>query len=87
MVPMVELGDMPGVGPVLRRAIWSNNGVWQPGSTVTVRGEWDDDHPGETFVSSKDVVEQAVVAGAAEAESSASPETQPPTRRRRKRGQ
>lgn len=84
-VPMIELGDLPGVGPVLRRAIWSNNGVWQPGSQVVVRGTWDDE-PVEEFVSSKDVDELARERAAKVVATAQAPVNAPASKRSRKRG-
>lgn len=50
-VPMLQLSDVPDVGTVLVRAVWSNNGIWQIGSKVVIVGDWTE-LPDEQFVSS-----------------------------------
>lgn len=49
-VPMLQLGDMPDIGTVLLRSIWSNDGKWQVGTDVTVIGEWDESDDPKDFV-------------------------------------
>lgn len=52
-MPIVELRYADEVGPFLARSVFSNDGVWQIGSSVVVRGDWDEDP--ETFTSSIDL--------------------------------
>lgn len=59
-VPLCSLEHVEGHGTCLVRSLYSNDGLWQVGSTVVVVGEWDSDAE-ETFVSSR-LVEQDLAA-------------------------
>jgi hypothetical protein len=63
LVPIVALEYIEPVGACLVRSVYSNDGRWHQGSTVTVVGEWDEDGD-ERMVSSKllDEAEAAVEA-------------------------
>lgn len=84
-VPLVSLEHVDPYGTCLVRSLYSNDGLWQVGSTVVVVGEWDEGAE-ETFVSSSVVAEKEARIATLEAALSAKrvPEKESPKKRARK---
>lgn len=67
-VPMLQLSDMPDVGTVLLRSIWSNDGKWQLGTEVVVVGKWDESADPKDFVPQTELDKAKAALEAANAE-------------------
>lgn len=66
--PLIRLERLPDGVPVLQRSVLSNDGIWQPGVTVYVTGEWADDNelwPSErALIYGEDAVQPGIVQAA-----------------------
>lgn len=66
--PLVKLDRAPDGTPILLRNKHSNDGIWQPGLSIFVDGEWDEEAAAESKAASFSPVEGAQVGKEAQKE-------------------
>lgn len=57
-VPLYHLVGGPN-GPMLVRSLKSNDGAWQMGATISVKGQWNDNSEGYEMMTLKELKEEA----------------------------